>query len=240
MGGLGLTITMRSFPTLIRRRFTSCTRCAHSLSLSLVLFRKLTLSIYQYASDFYSHEIKVIVLGYIRPELDYVSKGRLLLPSPSPLFPPLTRPAPTQRRGSDRGHQHGQAGRHQLARSAELFVIPGRRVPHALKRGCSRCGRKGACGKEQAWTGDLDANISVSSSRHRTEIGQSQWGGGEGGSDVGGEASRVGRRTLDSKQRATKLPVDYWRMRASRGASCKQTVELASWERATVKRLVAR
>lgn len=29
----------------------------------------------QYASDFYSHEIFVVVLGYIRPELNYVSKG---------------------------------------------------------------------------------------------------------------------------------------------------------------------
>ena len=29
----------------------------------------------QYASDFYSHEIVVVVLGYIRPELNYVSKG---------------------------------------------------------------------------------------------------------------------------------------------------------------------
>jgi hypothetical protein len=31
----------------------------------------------QYSSDFYSHEIQVVVLGYIRPELDYVSKGAL-------------------------------------------------------------------------------------------------------------------------------------------------------------------
>ena len=25
--------------------------------------------------DFYGHEMSVLVLGYIRPELDYVSKG---------------------------------------------------------------------------------------------------------------------------------------------------------------------
>ena len=25
--------------------------------------------------DFYGHEMKAIVLGYIRPELDYVSRG---------------------------------------------------------------------------------------------------------------------------------------------------------------------
>lgn len=30
---------------------------------------------HEYSSDFYSHEIQVVVLGYIRPELDYVSKG---------------------------------------------------------------------------------------------------------------------------------------------------------------------
>lgn len=29
----------------------------------------------QYRSDFYSHEILVVVLGYIRPELNYISKG---------------------------------------------------------------------------------------------------------------------------------------------------------------------
>lgn len=31
----------------------------------------------QYTSDFYSHEILVVVLGYIRPELNYISKGPL-------------------------------------------------------------------------------------------------------------------------------------------------------------------
>lgn len=25
--------------------------------------------------DFYGHEMSVLVLGYIRPELDYISKG---------------------------------------------------------------------------------------------------------------------------------------------------------------------
>ncbi|KAL7409000.1 riboflavin kinase, partial [Mrakia frigida] len=34
---------------------------------------------HEYASDFYSHEIIVIVLGYIRPELNYVSKAEALI-----------------------------------------------------------------------------------------------------------------------------------------------------------------
>ncbi|KAG9032619.1 riboflavin kinase [Serendipita sp. 407] len=31
--------------------------------------------IHQYAADFYGHTMSVVVLGYIRPELDYTSKG---------------------------------------------------------------------------------------------------------------------------------------------------------------------
>lgn len=31
---------------------------------------------YPFKRDFYGHEMKSIVLGYIRPELDYVSRGR--------------------------------------------------------------------------------------------------------------------------------------------------------------------
>ena len=30
---------------------------------------------HDFKSDFYGHEMKVIVLGYIRPELDYISRG---------------------------------------------------------------------------------------------------------------------------------------------------------------------
>lgn len=28
-----------------------------------------------FAHDFYGHDMSVLILGYIRPELDYVSKG---------------------------------------------------------------------------------------------------------------------------------------------------------------------
>lgn len=31
--------------------------------------------IHPFAHDFYGHDMSVLVLGYIRPELDYVSKG---------------------------------------------------------------------------------------------------------------------------------------------------------------------
>lgn len=30
---------------------------------------------HDFKSDFYGHEMRSIVLGYIRPELDYVSRG---------------------------------------------------------------------------------------------------------------------------------------------------------------------
>ena len=30
---------------------------------------------HEYHSDFYGHELRAIVLGYIRPELDYTSRG---------------------------------------------------------------------------------------------------------------------------------------------------------------------
>jgi riboflavin kinase len=30
---------------------------------------------HEFKSDFYGHELKAIVLGYIRPELDYTSRG---------------------------------------------------------------------------------------------------------------------------------------------------------------------
>lgn len=30
---------------------------------------------HRFESDFYGHELKVVVLGYIRPELDYISRG---------------------------------------------------------------------------------------------------------------------------------------------------------------------
>lgn len=31
--------------------------------------------IHSFQNDFYAHDMSVLVLGYIRPELDYVSKG---------------------------------------------------------------------------------------------------------------------------------------------------------------------
>lgn len=30
---------------------------------------------HDFKSDFYGHDLQVLVLGYIRPELDYVSRG---------------------------------------------------------------------------------------------------------------------------------------------------------------------
>jgi len=33
---------------------------------------------HEFQSDFYGHEMKAVVLGYIRPELDYTSRGDYL------------------------------------------------------------------------------------------------------------------------------------------------------------------
>jgi len=48
-----------------------------------VLTRQEVHIIHPFAHDFYGHDMSVLVLGYIRPELDYVSKGesRCLLSS---------------------------------------------------------------------------------------------------------------------------------------------------------------
>lgn len=34
---------------------------------------------HDFSSDFYGHEMRAVVLGYIRPELDYTSRGHHLL-----------------------------------------------------------------------------------------------------------------------------------------------------------------
>lgn len=33
---------------------------------------------HDFKADFYDHHMKVVVLGYIRPELDYTTKGQSL------------------------------------------------------------------------------------------------------------------------------------------------------------------
>lgn len=40
-----------------------------------VLTRQEVHIIHSFQNDFYAHDMSVLVLGYIRPELDYVSKG---------------------------------------------------------------------------------------------------------------------------------------------------------------------
>lgn len=45
--------------------------------------------IHPFAHDFYGHDMSVLVLGFIRPELDYVSKGqsRTIVMLNDPLHP---------------------------------------------------------------------------------------------------------------------------------------------------------
>lgn len=33
---------------------------------------------HDFKSDFYGHDLKAVVLGYIRPELDYISRGETI------------------------------------------------------------------------------------------------------------------------------------------------------------------
>jgi riboflavin kinase len=48
---------------------------------------------HEYPSDFYDHEMRAIVLGYIRPELDYTSRGMYTGNQPPIGFqPPFQRP----------------------------------------------------------------------------------------------------------------------------------------------------
>ncbi len=39
---------------------------------------------HDFKSDFYGHDMQAVVLGYIRPELDYTSRGRRIT-----MFPPF-------------------------------------------------------------------------------------------------------------------------------------------------------
>lgn len=34
---------------------------------------------HDFKTDFYGHDMKAIVLGYIRPELDYTTRGRYIV-----------------------------------------------------------------------------------------------------------------------------------------------------------------
>lgn len=57
--------------------------------------------------DFYGHEMSVLVLGYIRPELDYISKGGYRLEFSYPPYrasPATFRGITLTRRGSYRRH----------------------------------------------------------------------------------------------------------------------------------------
>lgn len=67
--------------------------------------------------DFYGHEMSVLVLGYIRPELDYISKG-------APSSTPLTD------RGAHRGHPVRRQGRAQLPRAPRVRRVRGVALPH--------------------------------------------------------------------------------------------------------------
>ena len=57
---------------------------------------------HDFESDFYGHDMQAVILGYIRPELDYTSKG-----SSFPAFDQNLVADISSSRGSHRRYQHG-------------------------------------------------------------------------------------------------------------------------------------
>ena len=54
------------------------------LSLFVTFIVKEIHIMHEFQSDFYGHHMKAVVLGYIRPELDYTSRGDYLFSILSP------------------------------------------------------------------------------------------------------------------------------------------------------------
>jgi hypothetical protein len=76
-----------------------------------------------FKSDFYGHHLKTLVLGYIRPELNYTSRG---VPCVVSLLctPGLLKLA----RGTYRRHRDGQESGYELSFSASIRKICGRPI----------------------------------------------------------------------------------------------------------------
>ena len=70
---------------------------------------------HDFPTDFYGYEMRAVVLGYIRPELDYVSKGALRGQSSDTVLTFIIRAA-------DSGHRDGQTGRHSFARQTRVAL----------------------------------------------------------------------------------------------------------------------
>jgi len=60
---------------------------------------------HNFNADFYGYELKTLVLGYIRPEFDYTSRGKCMIPANGVQV--LIR----VNRGAHRRHRDGQEGR---------------------------------------------------------------------------------------------------------------------------------
>lgn len=43
---------------------------------------------HEFQSDFYGHKLKALVLGYIRPEFNYISRGKCVIPVKHPNIDP--------------------------------------------------------------------------------------------------------------------------------------------------------
>lgn len=73
---------------------------------------------HEFDSDFYGHDMQAVVLGYIRPELNYTTQG--VLCSSSHAATRLIIPT----RGTYRGHRDGQTGSSQVARKTGVREVP--------------------------------------------------------------------------------------------------------------------
>ena len=67
---------------------------------------------HKFDTDFYGYELRAIVLGYIRPELDYTSRGRSCILRDEG--------ADVYFRGTDRGHRRRQTRGIELARPCRV------------------------------------------------------------------------------------------------------------------------
>ena len=74
---------------------------------------------HEFKSDFYGHDMQAVVLGYIRPELDYTSRGQYIIT----MFLITSLISSCTVRGSDRRHQHGQACGAQIVVQGSLHEI---------------------------------------------------------------------------------------------------------------------
>lgn len=68
-------------PFYKNQRMTAvCIACFRRVSLLKIQLQEIHI-MHEFNSDFYGCELKVLILGYIRPEFDYISRGESMIPT---------------------------------------------------------------------------------------------------------------------------------------------------------------